>query len=107
MLNTRRLILAASLVVAATMAAAAPVKQAPADGSAADPQCPGVTATMMQMLGGALPERPFVQEAEEDNITGGPDSIIEEYLAFHAQATQGNGKFSLMPWSGLSRTHAN
>ena len=107
MFNTRRLILAASLVVAATLAAAAPVKQAPADSSAADPQCPDVTATMMQMIGGAVSDQPFVQEAEEDNITGGPDSIIEEYLTFHAQATQGNGKFSLMPWSGLNRTRAN
>jgi len=107
MLNTRRLILAARLVVAATLAAAAPVKQAPADGSAADPQCANVTATVLQMIGGALADQPFVQQAEEDNITGGPDSIIEEYLSFHAQATEGNGKFSLMPWSGLSRTHAN
>ncbi|HYL18530.1 MAG TPA: hypothetical protein VEV20_07600 [Burkholderiales bacterium] len=107
MLNTRRLILAAGLVVAATLAAAAPVKQAPADSSAADPQCPGVTASMIQMIGGALPAQPFVQEAEEDNITGGPDSIIEEYLSFHAQATQGNGKFSLMPWTGLNRPYAN
>ena len=107
MLNTRRLILAASLAASTTLAAAAPVKQGPADGSAADPQCPSVTASMIQMIGGALPQQPFVQEAEEDNITGGPDSIIEEYLSFHAQATQGDGKFSLMPWSGLSRTHAN
>ena len=107
MLNTRRLMLAASLVVAATLAAAAPVKQAPADGSAGDPQCADVTATMMQMIGGALSDQPFVQQAEEDNIAGAPDSIIEEYLSFHAQATQGNGKFSLMPWSDLSRTHAN
>jgi hypothetical protein len=107
MLSTRRLILAAGLVVAATLAAAAPVKQTPSDSSAADPQCSNVTATMMQMIGGALPDQPFVQEVEEDNVAGGPDSIIEEYLSFHAQATQGNGKFSLMPWSGLSRTHAN
>ena len=107
MLNTRRLILAASLVVAATLAAAAPVKEAPADGSSATSQCANVTATMMQMIGGALSDQAFVQQPEEDNITGGADSIIEEYLTFHAQATQGNGKFSLMPWSDLSRTHAN
>jgi hypothetical protein len=107
MLNARRVILTASLVVAATVAAAAPVKQAPTDSSATDPQCPGGTAAMMQMIGGALADQPFVQEPEEDNIAGGPDNVIEEYLSFHAQATQGNGKFSLMPWSGLSRTRAN
>jgi hypothetical protein len=107
MLNARRVILTASLVVAATVAAAAPVKQGATDSSAADAQCPGATAAMMQAIGGALGDQAFIQEHEEDNIAGAPDNVIEEYLSFHAQATQGNGKFSLMPWSGLSRTRAN
>jgi len=104
MINTRRLILAASLVLVVTVAAAAPIKQGPAE-SVADTECPGTSASMMKMIGGALPGQPFVQEAEEDNITGS-DDIIEEYLSFHAQVTERNGKSSLMPWSGL-RPHAN
>jgi len=33
-------------------------------------------------------------------------SAIDEYLSFHAQVTEGSGKFLLMPWSQL-RTHAD
>jgi hypothetical protein len=106
MIKIREMLLAASLLLAASIAAAGPIRQEPMAKNVADPECPGTAAWMMKVLDGVGPDNQFVQDSEEDNITGGQDSIIEEYLSFHAQVTQENGKFSLMPWSGL-RTHAN
>lgn len=94
------------LLLAASLAVAGPLRQGPVANNPAHPECPGGAAWMVKVLNDAGLDSQFVQDAEEDNITGGPDSIIEEYLSFHAQVTQENGKFSLMPWSGL-RTHAN
>lgn len=106
MIKIREIGLAAGLLLAVSIAAAGPIKQGPTAKNVADPECPGAAAWMVKFLDGVGPDNQLVQDTEEDNITGGEDSIIEEYLSFHAQVTQENGKFSLMPWSGL-RTHAN
>jgi hypothetical protein len=106
MARIREVLIAGGLLLMTSLAVAGPVRQGPVAKSGADPECPGGAAWMVKVLGDAGLDSQFVQDAEEDNITGGPDSIIEEYLSFHAQVTQENGKFSLMPWSGL-RTHAN
>ena len=36
----------------------------------------------------------------------GHQGALDEYLSFHAQVTEGSGKFLLMPWPQL-RTHAD
>jgi flavin-binding protein dodecin len=45
------------------------------------------------------------EEATRDGVSDA-QTRIDEYLSFHARVTEDNGKFTLMPWSGL-RTHAN
>jgi hypothetical protein len=106
MVKIREILLAGGMLLAASLAVAGPVRHGPVAQGGADPECPGAAAWMVKVLGDAGLDLQFVQDSEEDNITGGPDSVIEEYLSFHAQVTEQNGKFSLMPWSGL-RTHAN
>lgn len=72
----------------------------------ADPACGDAAAWLVHALGISGEAARLAEPIEQDNISGGEDSMIEEYLSFHAQAVEENGKFSLMPWSGL-RTHAN
>jgi hypothetical protein len=106
MAKIRQLLFGGGLLAVVSLAVAGPIRQGPAAANASDPECPGGAAWMVKVLGDVGLDNRLVQDDEEDNITGGPDSIIEEYLSFHAQVTQENGKSSLMPWSGL-RTHAN
>src|SRR5260221_10966295 len=106
MAKIREAFLGMVLILTASIAAAGPVGQGKIKSLAVDPECPGAAAWMAKALGDANQDTRFAQDADEDNISGGSDSIIEEYLSFHARVTEENGKFSLMPWSGL-RTHAN
>ena len=104
MIKVRELWLGISLLMAAGMAAAAPVKQG-GDVKSAETDCAGAAALMEKAMGDAGLFDRFVQ-TEEDNISGPADSMIEEYLTFHAQARDENGNLPLMPGSAL-RTHAN
>jgi hypothetical protein len=106
MAKIRELLFGVGLLLATSLAVAGPIRQGPAAKNGADSECPGGAAWMVKVLRDAGLDSQFSQDTEEDNVTGGPDSMIEEYLSFHAQVTQENGKFSLMPWSGL-RIHAN
>jgi len=106
MAKIRQVLLGMTLIATASIATAGPIGQGRIKSLAADPECPGAAAWMAKALGDAGQNTRFAQDSDEDNISGGSDSVIEEYLSFHAQATEENGKFSLMPWSGL-RTHAN
>lgn len=106
MAKIRVALLGMGLILTASIAAAGPIGHGKTKSLAGDPECPGAAAWMAKALRDANQNARFPQEADEDNISGGADSIIEEYLSFHAQVIEENGKFSLMPWSGL-RTHAN
>src|ERR1700693_5282389 len=106
MAKIREALLGMALILTASIAAAGPVGHGKIKSLAGDPECPGAAAWMAKALGDASQDTHFAPDADEDNISGGSDSLIGEYLSFHAQVIEENGKFSLMPWSGL-RTHAN
>jgi hypothetical protein len=98
------LLLGASLLMAAGVAAAGPVKHGP-EITGKETDCANAAAWMDKIIGGAGVDLGFV-EPEQDNVTGPEDSMIEEYLSFHAQASEEDGKLSLMPWSAL-RSHSD
>jgi hypothetical protein len=106
MAKIREALLGIALIATASVVAAGPIGQGKIKSLTANPECPSGAAWKLEALGDTGQNIRFAQDADEDNISGGSDSIIEDYLSFHAQATEENGKFSLMPWSGL-RTHAN
>ena len=105
MAKIRELLVGLSLLVATGMVAAGPLKQG-SDAKGVETDCPGAAAWMEKVMGDAGMDRRFVEVVEQDNISGPEDSMIEEYLTFHARAREQSGKFPLMPWSVL-RTHAN
>ena len=103
MVKIRELLAGLSLLVATGMVAAGPQGS---DVKGVETDCPGAAAWMEKAMGDTGMDRRFVEVVEQDNISGPADSMIEEYLTFHAQAREESGKFSVLPWSVL-RTHAN
>jgi hypothetical protein len=101
MVKIREGLLALGLILAATIAAAGTLVQGKPSHEVGYPDCTGATGWMTELTGEADIDNAHVQD-----IVGQEDRSFDEYLSFHAQVTEENGKFSLMPWSGL-RTHAN
>jgi len=106
MLKFRETLLTASLALVATIAAAAPFTQGRLTTIAAYPECGDSTALSADQAALNQSKDGLVQDGDHQLLSAASDDTIEEYLSFHAQVTEENGKFSLMPWSGL-RTHAN
>ena len=102
MIKIREGLLALGLILAATIAAAGTLAQGKPSQEVGYPDCPAETGWMIELTGEAVNSNASVQ----DILLAQEDRSFEEYLSFHAQVTEENGKFSLMPWSGL-RTHAN
>ena len=105
MLKFRETLLTASLALVATIAAAAPFNQGRLMTIAAYPECSDSAALSADQAANQSQDG-LVQDGDYQQLSAASDDTIEEYLSFHAQVTEENGKFSLMPWSGL-RTHAN
>jgi hypothetical protein len=105
MLKFRETLLAASCILAATVAAAGPVAQGRLMTIAAYPECAESAALGTEKAAFSDRQEALARDGDYQQLSANDDTI-EEYLSFHAQVTEENGKFSLMPWSGL-RTHAN
>jgi hypothetical protein len=101
MAKIREGLLALGLILAATISAAATLAQVKPSQDVGYPECPEATGWMIEVTGEAYGNNGDVQD-----IAAQQDESFDDYLSFHAQVTEENGKFSLMPWSGL-RTHAN
>ena len=105
MLKFRETLLTASLALVATIAVAAPFTQGRLMTIAAYPECSESAALGADQAASNQSQDGLVQDGDYQQVSASDDTL-DEYLSFHAQVTEENGKFSLMPWSGL-RTHAN
>jgi hypothetical protein len=101
----REAVLGASLLLATSVAIAGPAVPGKAPTLADYPECPDATRRTSKTA--SDPGRQTsVQDVAKDSVSDARNRTIDEYLSFHARVTEDNGKFTLMPWSGL-RTHAN
>ena len=93
------------MLVAGLGAAATAVRPSLADNAIEFPTCEE-TAEWREQDATAMHEIAAVEDDSVANAVEAGGSLVEEYLSFHAQATEETGKLSPMPWSRL-RTHAN
>jgi hypothetical protein len=106
MAKIREVLLGASLLLVTSAASAGPASPGKGSTLAGYPECENAAYGTPKRV--AAPGRSNVP-AEDVAHNGASDTqnrTIDEYLSFHARVTEDNGKFTLMPWSGL-RTHAN
>ena len=106
MAKIREVLLGASLLLVTSVASAGPASPGKGATLADYPECENAAYGTQKRV--AAPGRSNVS-AEDVTHEGASDAqnrTIDEYLSFHARVTEDNGKFTLMPWSGL-RTHAN
>jgi len=104
MVKIREMLLGASLLLVTSVATAGPASPGKGSLLAGYPECENANGAPKQVVSPGRSRAPA-----EDVVHGASDDqnrTIDEYLSFHARVTEDNGKFSLMPWSGL-RTHAN
>jgi hypothetical protein len=105
MAKIREVLLGGSLLLVTSVASAGPAT--PGKGSALSgyPECGDAAYGTAKRV--TAPERgnTLSEDVSHDGVSDA-QSRIDEYLSFHARVTEDNGKFTLMPWSGL-RTHAN
>ena len=102
----KEVLLGASLLLVTSVATAGPASPGKGSTLAGYPECENAAYGAPKRV--AAPGRSNVS-AEDVALDGASDAqnrAIGEYLSFHARVTEDNGKFTLMPWSGL-RTHAN
>jgi hypothetical protein len=105
MLKIRELMFAVALAGIAAAATAGMTEQLRASRAAgAYPECRnGVSAEAAKPDASASESgaKALIANPRED-----VEGVFDEYLSFHAQVTEGSGKFLLMPWPPL-RTHAD
>jgi hypothetical protein len=106
MVKITRMLLGGALLLVTALAAAGPLIQGKAPTATDYPQCQDVVHRAPKAMEEAGRRNRFVQNIAQEGGSSAPNAAMDEYLSFHAQVTEDNGKFSLMPWSGL-RTHAN
>jgi hypothetical protein len=105
MARITEVVLGAGLLLTASVAIAGPALPGNAATVTHYPECED--AAYRTPKGVSDPGRhASVQDINKDSVSNARNRTIDEYLSFHARATEDNGKFTLMPWSGL-RTHAN
>ena len=105
MVKIREMLLGASLLLVTSVATAGPASPGRGSLLAGYPECENAYGTPKQIVGPGR-SKASVEDVVQDGASGDQDRTIDEYLSFHARVTEDNGKFTLMPWSGL-RTHAN
>jgi len=105
MAKMREMLLGASLLLVTSVATAGPASPGKGSLLAGYPECENAYGTPKQIVGPGR-SKASVEDVVQDGASDDQDRTIDEYLSFHARVTEDNGKFTLMPWSGL-RTHAN
>ena len=107
MSKIREVLLGASLLLVTSVAsagAASPGKGSPLTGY---PECENAAyVTPKRIVGPRRSNASAAEDVTHNEVSDAQTRSIDEYLSFHARVTEDNGKFTLMPWSGL-RTHAN
>jgi len=106
MVKIAQILLGGGLWLVSVLAVAGPLIQAKPPAAADYPDCKDAVHRVPKATQDAQPRSRLAQDTSQENRSVAPNAAIDEYLSFHAQVTEDNGKFSLMPWSGL-RTHAN
>ena len=106
MARIREVLLGASLLLVTSVASAGPASPGKGSALAGDPECENAAYGTQKRA--AAPGRSNVsaEDVTHERASDAQNRTIDEYLSFHARVTEDNGKFTLMPWSGL-RTHAN
>ena len=105
MAKMREMLLGASLLLVTSVATAGPASPGKGSLLAGYPECENAYGAPKQVLGPGQSKAP-AEDVVQDGASDDQNRTIDEYLSFHARVTEDNGKFTLMPWSGL-RTHAN
>jgi len=106
MVKIREILLGASLLVVTSVATAGPVSSGKGSTLAGYPGCENTAYGTHQQATASGIRNASAEDVAQDGGSDAQNRTIDEYLAFHARVTEDNGKFTLMPWSGL-RTHAN
>jgi hypothetical protein len=106
MVKITQMLLGGGLLLLTALAVAGPLIQSKNATATDYPECQDVVHRAPNAMEDAGRGNRVANYAADEGGSGVPNAAIDEYLSFHAQVTEDNGKFSLMPWSGL-RTHAN
>jgi hypothetical protein len=105
MAKIREVLLGASLLLVTSVASAGPASPGKGSPLSGYPECgDGAYGTAKRVTAPGRGNAP-TEDVAHDGVSDAQNRI-DEYLSFHARVTEDNGKFTLMPWSGL-RTHAN
>jgi hypothetical protein len=105
MARITKVMLGAGLLLATSVAIAGPAVLGNAATVTRYPECEDATNRTPKGVSGQG-RHASVQDTNKDSVSDARNRTIDEYLSFHARVTEDNGKFTLMPWSGL-RIHAN
>ena len=106
MVKIAQMLLGVGFSLVTALAAAGPLIQTKPAAATDYPECKDAVHRAPKAMEDAGRRNRLAQNISRESGSGATNAAIDEYLFFHAQVTEDNGKFSLMPWSGL-RTHAN
>lgn len=106
MAKIREALLGAGLLLVTTVASAGPASPGKGSTLAGYPECENAAQGMPKRVAAPVRSDGSAEGAIHDGASAAQNRTLDEYLSFHARVTEDNGKFTLMPWSGL-RTHAN
>ncbi len=106
MAKIRELLLGASLLLVTSVASAGPASPGKGSPLAGYPECENAAYGTPKRVAAPGRSNASTDDARHGEVSDAQNRSIDEYLSFHARVTEDNGKFTLMPWSGL-RTHAN
>jgi hypothetical protein len=106
MVKIKDALLGGSLLLVTSVATAGPALPGKISTPAGYPECEDAAHRTSTRVADPGRSNASVRDATKDSVGDVQNRTIDEYLSFHARVTEDNGKFTLMPWSGL-RTHAN
>jgi hypothetical protein len=101
----REVSLAASLLLVTSVASAGPASPGKGSPLSGYPECEAAYGAQKRVVAPARGNA-SAEDVTHSEVSDAQNRSIDEYLSFHARVTEDNGKFTLMPWSGL-RIHAN
>lgn len=106
MAKIREALLGTSLLLVTSLASAGPALPGKGSTLAGYPGCENAGHGTPERVAAPVRGDVSAEDVVHDGASDAQNRTIDEYLSFHARVTEDNGKFTLMPWSGL-RTHAN
>ena len=106
MAKIRELLLGASLLLVTSVASAGPASPGKGSPLTGYPECENAAHGTPKRVVAPGHGNASADDVTHNEVSDAQNRSIDEYLSFHARVTEDNGKFTLMPWSGL-RTHAN